>query len=476
MFTALSYASQVTFTQQGPYANAANAVNAGANLRPAAEARLSSSGEASSAYTAALAQRALSDESQAALLHELQVRQLELEIQNEALQQGNAALEHAKADIEAGLQRYSALYELAPLAYFTLDSRGLVLKTNKLGQARLGQGLHASSPQQFAALLEEASLPIFDDFLQKIFQPQVQEVSEKCELRLRAGPGYLPAAVEVTGVAVAGQASCNVAMVDMTDRIAAAQEIERLNEALEMRVSQLGEANDDLEAFSSAVAHDLQTPLTAMDGFRVLLERALHEGDSAQARHCAQRIGTLIAQMGQTTSGLLSLARVSRGALHWADCDLTQMSAEIVQALREHNPTRHVEVELEAGLHVYGDPALLRQLLANLLGNAWKFTGGRTDARIRLVSEIVKGPSRCRCFVIEDNGAGFEMAHAGRLFGAFERLHSASEFPGSGIGLATVKRIVARHGGHISAWGVPGQGARFRFSLPTRPAPTVQKS
>lgn len=462
---ALAYALLVTLPRQDPNTNTVT----GANLRPAAEARMSSINQASSAYAAALAQRTAPGENHASLLHELQVRQLELEIQNEALQQGNDALERAKADIEAGLQRYSALYELAPLAYFTLDSQGLVLKTNRLGQARLGQALHAAKPQRLSALLEGACLPVFNDFLQKIFQPVGPDVREKCELRLQARPGQATAIVELTGMAVAGQASCNIAMVDMTDRIAAGQEIERLNQVLEMRVTQLGAANDDLEAFSSAVAHDLQTPLTALDGFRVLLERALQEGESAQARHCAKRIGTLIAQMGQTTSGLLSLARVSRGTLQWADCDLTRMSMDIVHALREHNPARQVEVEVEAGLYAHGDPALLRQLLANLLGNAWKFTSGRPVARIRLAKEGASGESaRHCCFVIEDNGAGFEMAHAGRLFGAFERLHSPSEFPGSGIGLATVKRIVTRHGGHISAFGVPGQGARFRFSLPMR--------
>jgi signal transduction histidine kinase len=269
-------------------------------------------------------------------------------------------------------------------------------------------------------------------------------------------------------MAVTGQDSCNIAMVDMADRIEAHKEIERLNDALETRVSQLGEANDELEAFSSSVAHDLQTPLTALDGFRVLLEQALKDGELTQARHCAQRIGTLIAQMGQTTSGLLALARVTRGTLQWVDCDLSRMSTEIAQALREHHPARQVELNIEPGLHACGDPALLRQMLVNLLGNAWKFTSGQPVARIHLAREAA-GANRQVCFVVEDNGAGFEMAHAGRLFGAFERLHSSSEFPGSGIGLATVKRIVARHGGHISASGVPGQGARFRFSLPAVP-------
>lgn len=406
----------------------------------------------------------------ATLLHELQVRQLELEIQNEALQQGNAALEHAKADIEAGLQRYSALYELAPLAYFTLDHEGQVLKTNRMGQAWFGEAPPGAAPERFAALLDETSLPSFHHFLQEIFEGGAPLRRKSGELRLRPQQGQNAAVVELTGIAVAGQDSCNVAMVDMTERIEARQEIERLNEALEMRVIQLGEANDELEAYSSAVAHDLQTPLTAMDGFRVLLERALQEGDSAQARHCLDRMGSLIGQMGQTSSGLLSLARVSRGTLQWADCDLTRMAEDIVQALREHNPAREVALEIEPGLHAHGDPALMRQLLANLLGNAWKFTQGKSQARIRLGRDESTRASARQCwFVIEDNGAGFDMAHAGRLFGAFERLHSPSEFPGSGIGLATVKRIVTRHGGHISASAVPGQGARFRFSLPTQP-------
>ncbi len=415
-------------------------------------------------------------ENHASLLQELQVRQLELEVQNEALQQGYAELESAKADIEAGLKRYAALYELAPLAYFTLSPEGGVLKTNRMGQARLGQPIPEMGLQRFAAVLEETSLSTFELFLHQIFDAETQEPEPRkvCELRLRPQADKAGATVEVTGMALAGQVNCNVAMVDVTERIEARQEIERLNDALEMRVNQLGQANDDLEAFSSAVAHDLQTPLTAMDGFRLMLERALREGEPAQARHCASRIGTLIAQMGQTTSGLLSLAHISRGPLHWADCDLTRMSLDILQSLREHAPTRNVQAEVQPGLHAFGDPALLRLLLTNLLGNAWKFTSAQPMARIRLArDDSPTGPSRQHGFVVEDNGAGFDMAHADRLFGAFERLHSPSEFPGSGIGLATVKRIVTRHGGRISAWGSPGQGARFRFSLPTQAEPTL---
>lgn len=436
-------------------------------LRPTAEARLDAAPPP--------------DAEHATLLHELQVRQLELEIQNEALQQGNAALERAKDDIELGLQRYAALYELAPLAYFTLSREGLVLKTNRLGQARLGHRARVAAPQRFAVMLDEASLAVFDQFLQDIFGTHANESAEAaeaggpwrrktCELRLRSRlAGQIAAVVELTGMAVAGQDSCNMVMVDMTERIEAREEIERLNQALEMRVAQLGEANADLEAYSSAVAHDLQTPLTALDGFRLLMERALQEGDAVQARHCAKRIGTLISQMGQTTSGLLSLARVSQGALQWADCDLTQMGAEIVQSLREHDPQRVVEVDIEPGLSAWGDPALLRQLLVNLLGNAWKFTSTTPLGRIRLGLDAAGHDSaQQEYFVVADNGAGFDMAHAARLFGAFERLHSPSEFPGNGIGLATVKRIVTRHGGHISACGVPGEGARFRFSLPAQ--------
>lgn len=316
------------------------------------------------------------------------------------------------------------------------------------------------------------SLPAFNGFLEQLFHSQAPEpeVQKTCALRLQPNAAVAAASVELSGISVIGQDSCNVAMVDITERIEAREEIERLNQALEIRVSQLGEVNDDLEA-SSAVAHDLQTPLTAMDSFKVMLEQALQTRDQALARHCTVRIGSLISQMTQTVEGLLALARVSTAPLRRADCDLTQMGADILQALREHSPTREVAFELEPGLLAQGDPALVRQLLANLLGNAWKFTAGFPLARIRLASERAQAHTlECR-FVVEDNGAGFEMAHAERLFNPFERLHSVQEFPGSGIGLATVKRIVTRHGGQVSAYGAPGQGARFCFSLPTRPAP-----
>ncbi len=430
-------------------------------LRPEAETRLARSAPALA-----------NQEPHANLLHELQVRQLELEIQNEALQQGNDALEHAKADIEEGLKRYAALYELAPLAYFTLSPEGLVLKTNRLGQARLGPVSSKAGPQQLAALVDDSSLPAFHAFLQQLFEEPGTEPRRVCDLHLRASGFASKTAVELTGMACAGQASCNIAMVDMTERSQTRQEIERLNQALEMRVDQLGAANEDLEAFSSAVAHDLQSPLTALDGFRFLLERALNNGDQAAAKHCAQRIATLVAQMGQTTSGLLSLAHAARGPLQWADCDLTRMCAEILQPLRERDPARQVEVDLQPGLQARGDPALLHQLLANLLGNAWKFTSAQPMARIRLASENHEvHPGGLRCFMLEDNGAGFEMAQAVRLFDVFERLHSASEFPGDGIGLATVKRIIKRHGGSISATGEPGKGACFSFCLPTPAKP-----
>ena len=400
------------------------------------------------------------------LLHELQVRQLELEIQNESLAQTNAKLELSKAEIQRGLQRYADLYELAPLAFFTLAPDGEVIKTNQLGTAHLLDAGSATSGVRFTALVAEASLPAFNAFMTQLFM--VTAAAKKtCEVHLRARPGQAGQIVELTAMAQPGQAGCNVVMVDLTERLRAQAEIEQLNQTLHLRVAQLAEANSELDAFSSSVAHDLQTPLAALDSFLSLLERALLEDSPAQVQHCVQRIGAVMEQMNQLTAGLLKLARIGRSELHLQAVNLSDLARTVMRDLQENEPLRQVAVHIQPDILVQGDPLLLRQALSNLLGNAWKFTQHQAQASIHFGAEAQADGEIF--YVVRDNGVGFDMAHASRLFGTFERLHSTSEFAGTGIGLATVKRIVARHGGGISAQAQPGQGATFRFTLGAPP-------
>lgn len=250
---------------------------------------------------------------------------------------------------------------------------------------------------------------------------------------------------------------------DVTERKLVEQRILDLNTALSARAAELEATNRELEAFSYSVSHDLRAPLRAIDGFSRIIEQTCADRlDDAnrerlgRVRYNAQRMGILI-------DDLLNLARVTRAPLHRREVDLSALATDIVAALRDHEPAREVEVDVAPALRAWGDAALLRVVLVNLLDNAWKFTGQTSRPRISVGCERTGDKP---VFVVRDNGAGFDMAHADQLFGPFQRLHAADEFPGTGVGLATVQRIIHKHGGRIWAEAQPQRGACFRFTLP----------
>ncbi|CAN5651633.1 hypothetical protein BH11PSE7_BH11PSE7_26280 [soil metagenome] len=247
----------------------------------------------------------------------------------------------------------------------------------------------------------------------------------------------------------AGQITCWVGMdADITD-------IKDIEAALRR-------ANEELEAFSYSVSHDLRSPLGTIDGFSRLLEKDLKTNGGKKADHYIARILASAGHMGQLIEGLLALAQISRQQLQLSVVDVSAMSEEIVEQLARQQPERQVHVDIEPGLLARADARLLRAVLENLLGNAWKFSS-RCDAACIAVGSAPHGKGIC--FFVQDNGAGFDMAYASKLFGAFERLHAQAEYPGTGIGLATVKRVVMRHGGTVWAESAPGHGATFFFSL-----------
>jgi PAS domain S-box-containing protein len=258
---------------------------------------------------------------------------------------------------------------------------------------------------------------------------------------------------------------------DIRERRRAREEILRLNASLEERVqqrtAQLEFANKQLEAFSYSVSHDLRSPLSAIDGFSDLLQRAMNKADSTplseRSRHYLARIRAGVGQMGELIDAMLTLAQVSRSSLRWEPVDLSALAQAILDGYREREPERLVALHVEAGLAGQGDPRLLKQLLDNLLGNAWKFSANEERTEITFGHEA--GEDGGTVYFVQDKGAGFDMAYAEKLFGAFQRLHSLSEFAGTGIGLATVHRIVARHGGKVWAQSSLGQGATFYFTL-----------
>jgi len=253
---------------------------------------------------------------------------------------------------------------------------------------------------------------------------------------------------------------------DITRLIAARHEILELNAGLERRVAErtaeLTAANQELDAFAYAVSHDLRAPLRAMSGFsQALLEDYGSQLDD-EARGYLGQVDLAARRMGELIDGILALSRSTRGELRREGIDVSARATERLTDLARHHPERRVEWDVEPGLVVRGDPSMLGAVLDNLLGNAWKYTGQCDPARIRVHAGEIDG---LRGICVSDNGAGFDMAHAARLFHPFQRLHRQDEFPGIGIGLATVQRIVKRHGGTIVATAQPGRGASFCFTL-----------
>jgi signal transduction histidine kinase len=237
-----------------------------------------------------------------------------------------------------------------------------------------------------------------------------------------------------------------------------AEEHERLQEshiALEA-------ANEELEAFSYSVAHDLRAPLRAIQGFSQAVLEDHAAAVDPQGRDYLTRVSNAAVRMSALIDDLLTLSRISRSPLVRARVDVSALARSIAGELARHDD-RIVNLTIEDGLFANGDERLLQIALENLLGNAWKFTAKTPEPRIEFKAETIEG---VRTFVVHDNGAGFEEAYAAKLFAPFQRLHSEKEFAGTGVGLATVQRIVRRHGGRIWARGVVDQGATFYFTLP----------
>lgn len=244
---------------------------------------------------------------------------------------------------------------------------------------------------------------------------------------------------------------------------AQSRDIARLNAELEESVRSLRTANEELEAFSYSVSHDLRAPIRAIDGFGKALAEDCGDRLDDAGRDYLRRILTASARMGQLIDDLLGLARLGRGAVRHDAVDLAAIARGIAAELHERDPSRDVEIVIPDELPAHGDVQLLRIVLENLLQNAWKFTSKKPRARIEIgARDLADGRTE---YFVRDDGAGFDMANVQRLFGAFQRLHTADEFTGTGIGLATVRRIVQRHGGRVRAEGVAGEGASIYFTL-----------
>ena len=273
------------------------------------------------------------------------------------------------------------------------------------------------------------------------------------QLNLQPAPG-------VVGVGLVGT------LDDVTPRKIAELSLRNINRDLESRVrtrtAELEASNRELEAFSYSISHDLRAPLRSIDGFARIIEEELDEKLTEASRHHLHRIRNAADRMAQLSDAMIAMASLSRQSIRRESVDLSEIVTQIVEELAEEDPGRQTQIEVTAELLVTADRSLMRVALENLLRNAWKFSAGQTVTRITFHAER---QGEQRVFMVSDNGVGFDMAHAGRLFEPFFRLHDPDRYQGTGIGLSNVERIIRRHGGHIWARSSPGQGATFFFTL-----------
>ena len=373
-------------------------------------------------------------------------------------------------------QRFRNAMQYSAIGKALLDSNGAIVENNPAFGRIFGRSDHALAGHSLNEFLDHGDT-------QPLVTSQMQAFDEaggviRLTRSLRRGDGEVRH-VHLTFAPVPNEPGIDVSRLvqveDVTERVRAETAVQALNRTLEARVAartrELSEANRELESFAYSVSHDLRAPLRGIEGFSRMLGERHADGLDATGRDYLDRVRKGTARMGELIDALLKLARIGRAEPDVADVDLSALAEEVAAGLADAEPARRVEIHIQPGMHAQGDRMLLQNLLENLLGNAWKFTSGCDEARVEFTHEA--GADGRDWFVVRDNGAGFDPDYANKLFKPFQRLHSQDEFPGHGIGLASVKRIIERHGGEIEAESQPGQGATFRFTLgePLMPAP-----
>ena len=374
-------------------------------------------------------------------------------------------LEQLVEERTATIREQALIIDQTHDAVVTVDMEGRITGWNRGAEKVFGYGEAEAKGEHISLVYPAEQL----EFLEKgVIAPLKAKGSHETEVTLRRKDGdNFPAHLSLS--LLHDEAGNPKGMVGYTVDIS---EIKRRESELQELAAKLEASNRELESFSYSVSHDLRAPLRAIDGFSLALMEDYHDQLDETAKDYLERVRGGAQRMGALIDDLLQLSRVNRGEIQYQRVDLSELADAVIEDLRAGEPDREVHFDIEPGMEALGDPRLLKVVIANLLENAWKFTSREPHATIRFRKET----GRPGVFYIQDNGVGFDMRHADKLFGAFQRLHRTTDFPGTGVGLATVQRILHRHGGQVWAEAEPGKGATFHFSLRAGPDRVFERS
>jgi PAS domain S-box-containing protein len=387
------------------------------------------------------------------------VHQIEIEMQNEDLRR-------AHIELEASRTRYFDLYDLAPVGYVSLNGKGIILEANLTIAAFLGKERSILIRQPLSRFIISEDQGIYYDHLKRLFETREQQA---CEVRMIKEDGTrIWARVEsVAAKERVDMPASLTAIIDIAGRKQAQEELDLYRKHLEVmvgeRTSELTAANEELEAFNYSVSHDLLAPLRHISAFAQMLQQRLINHPDEKARRYVDIITSASIKAGSLVSDLLNFSRLGRAEMQKKRINLHSLVNEVVSEIPEELKDRKIRWEIGNLPEVLGDEALLKLVIFNLVSNAVKFTRSCSEADITIACMDEGDKFTCS---IADNGAGFDMKYAGKLFGVFQRLHPQDEFEGTGIGLANAQRIINRHGGRMWAEGAVGKGATFYFTLP----------